>query len=557
MTPLFKDLLEKHTPTVNPHVMEGLACSYMKQAEQYIDTVLRSASKSFPEGLEYAGYERCTPQEEFDEVTRPKNNRRTFDLARSDLFLVKYFFKFQGVDLGPRYIYLPFVSDGGLMHLGGALYHVTPVLSDKVISPGYDSIFVRLLRDKITFKRCYHSIVVNGIREVTQVVWSSIYRKARETGTSVPTTTRANTCLMHYLLARYGFTETFKRYAGFVPIAGVDDEINDQLYPKDKWVICESSQIKPKTYLGSFYNATRLRLAIPIEHWNSSVQSMVAGFYYTVDHFPDRITRAHLDHEFTWMILLGHIIFSGVYSEGNLFAKITEHFTSLSEYVDQIVVVKLREIGYEITDFYDLLFLVMRNFNEWVVQSGQSSTSMFGKTLEVLYYVLYDITAGIFRTNFRLNKLMTSKKANGSALTSKDIIAALNRNLKMGAIYGLASGKIVTGSVSYSGDHMYPKITSILAEQESLPGATRGRKKRRSVNESHHFNPSMYVAGSLLFFSKSNPSPTTRCNPFVNLDMATATILPTPDFTPQLEKLDRMFRELAPEDAAPILDMEP
>jgi len=85
-------MIDQYAPRVNREVMEGLACTYMKYVENYIDSVFRSASKSFPGCLSYQGYERCTPEEEYREVSKARNSKRTFDIAKSDVYLVKYFF---------------------------------------------------------------------------------------------------------------------------------------------------------------------------------------------------------------------------------------------------------------------------------------------------------------------------------------------------------------------------------------------------------------------------------------------------------------------------------
>lgn len=523
MEPLFARLVEAHTPKVNDHVMRGLATTYMSKAEEYIHKVFTSASKSFPQGLTYVGYERCTPEEEYNEITKVKNNKRIYDLAKSDIYLMKYKFAFQDQLLPDRHVYLPFVGDAGIFSLGGALFHITPVLSDKVISPGFDSIFVRLLRDKIIFKRCYHSLIIDGVRETTHVIWSQIYRKPRD-NKKVPITTKALTTVPHYLFAKLGFTETFRRFTGSVPIVG-EDEINENTYPKESWVICESSQVKPKTYMGDFYEPTRIRLAIKKDAWNTTTKALVVGLFYVIDHFPARFKPNYLDSQSLWMILLGHIVFSGLYGENKLFTNIQEHFMSLDDYVDTIVIEKLKENDYHVNDFYDLLALILGIFNNLVLDSEHSALSMYGKSLEVLYYVLYDITAGIFKVNFRLSKLASKKK-----LILKDVVETFNKNMKMGAIFGLSSGKIIAEGVSYSGDHMYPKITSKLTEQESLPGAARGKSKRLVVGEDKHIDVSMVFAGSALFLSKSNPTPTNRVNPYINIDLATGTILPNPKF---------------------------
>ena len=535
MNQLFARLCEKHTPKVNDHVMRGLATLYMQKAEEYIDKVFRSASRSFPQGLTYIGFERCSPEEEYNEITKVKNNKRIYDLAKSDLYLVKYKFAFQDQPLPDRYVYLPFVGDAGIFSLGGALFHITPVLSDKVISPGFDSIFVRLLRDKIIFKRCYHSLIIDGVRETTHVIWSQIYRKPRD-NKKVPITTKAVTTIPHYLFAKFGFTETFRKYAGFVPVVG-EDEINENNYPKDNWIICESSQVKPKSFIGDFYEPTSIRLAIRKDMWTPTTKALVVGFFYCIDHFPNRFKPSYLDSQSLWMILLGHIVFSGLYGENKLFTSIQEHFMSLDDYVDTIVVEKLKENNYHVDDFYDLLALILGIFNNLVLDSEHSALSMYGKSLEVLYYVLYDITAGIFKVNFRLSKLASKKP-----LIIKDVVETFNKNMKMGAVFGLSSGKIISESVSYSGDHMYPKITSKITEQESLPGATRGKSKRLVVGEDKHIDISMVFAGSALFLSKSNPTPTNRVNPFINIDLSTGTILPQEKFLEVSAKTDALLR---------------
>lgn len=521
--------------------MDGLAVKMIPLGEQYIDDVFRSASKSFPQGLEYIGYEVCSPQEEFNEITRLKNNKRIYDLACSNLRLVKYFFKFQGKELPPRYIQLPFVNDGGIIYLGGSCFHISPVLTDKVISPGMSTIFVRLLRDKVNFERCYHSLFINNKLETVQIVWSRIYRKSAEID-KMPVTTDAKTSVVHYLLAKYGFKEMFQRFTGFVPVIGTE-EINETTYPKDKWVICRSSGAKPSTCKDQFYEPTKNKIAVPIEHWNDLTQSFVAGVFYVMDHFPQRIAPSYVNKESLWKFLLGHIIFSGVYGEGKLHDMILEHFNSLDEYVDDIIIKKLEEIGYNINDFYDLLALILRHFNDWVINAAESMVSLNGKTFDILYYALFDITSAIFKTNFRLNKLATSK-----ILTEKEIIETMNKQLKMGAIFGLTRANVTASSVNYSGDNKIPKITSLVSMQQSISGATRGKRTRLVVDSSKRIHPSMVEAGSLLFLSKSNPTPAVKANMYINLDLASGTILPKEKFEELRKKTDLLLKGVIPED---------
>jgi hypothetical protein len=209
--------------------------------------------------------------------------------------------------------------------------------------------------------------------------------------------------------------------------------------------------------------------------------------------------------------------------------------------VDNIIIKKLHEIGYEVEDFYELMALILRHFNDWIIAASESITSVYGKTMEVLYYVLFDITSAIFLTNFRLNKLSTKKQ-----LTAKEIIETMNKRLRTGAIFRLNRSNIAVSTVSYSGDNMYPKITSVVVQQQSISGATRGPKKRTVVDATKRIHPSMVEVGSMLSLPKSNPTPVVRANMYMSLDLRTGTILPKPEFEELRTKTERMLKGILP-----------
>jgi len=73
---LFRQLLEQESPKMNTVMVRGLAVNRVAKIEEYIENVFKSAAKSFPPGLEYIGYRRCSPIEEYTESTRSRNNKR-------------------------------------------------------------------------------------------------------------------------------------------------------------------------------------------------------------------------------------------------------------------------------------------------------------------------------------------------------------------------------------------------------------------------------------------------------------------------------------------------
>lgn len=514
------ELMEDNIRPFNRKVMDGLAIVYLEKSLEYIDRVMTTAIKH--DELIYHGCDVCTPAEEYLEVTKLRNNKRTYDLAKSDLFLAKFVFSFQGEMLPTKYIYIPYVRDAGILFLKGSKMHITPVLNDKVISPGISTLFVRLLRYKIIFKRCYHAIKVDGTKEVLNVIWSDIYRKTTDRKT--PITTKANSCIVHYLLGKYGLTKTFKLFLNVDVCSGIG-QVNRKRFTKDKWVICESTGLKPKTHIESLYEPSKLWLAIPREQWNDDVKVTVTGFYYVVDHFPERVTLDMLDDPDIWKILLGHILFSGNYGENKLYSDVSEHFKSIDEYVDEIVIEKLKDGGYDIKDFYELLNFINIKFNDFITNTSVSALSMYGKSLEVLYYTLYEITSDIFNVSYKLSK----PKMRGP-LTINNIKEIFNKNMRMRAIRSLGPSKPGIETVNYSGDHKYFKLTSKISEQETVPGSNDGGKKRVSLGQDKHLDVSALEAGSVLFLAKSDPTPTNKINPFVNIDLKTGDILPNKDF---------------------------
>lgn len=542
MNRLFAELVNQQTPKYNPLIVNGLACVLVPYAQEWLHVIFQEAAKSFPKGLTYDGCERCTPREEFFEATKVRNNKRQIDLADSDIFLVKYKFSFEdehGVKqaIPDRYMYLPFVNEAGILSLSGTKIHLNPVLSDKVISPNINGVFVRLMRDRITFRHVGHSVLVDNQRETFNVVWSGIYRKQTK-DRSAPPTTNAYSSIAHYLFARDGLTKTFEKYAGFVP--GVGHYTPGQEFDPNM-VICRSSyygtQHRPSTVIGGYgYKPSDLYLEIPKQHWNSKTAALVSGFFYVVDHFPDRMQADRVDSKFLWSVLLGNIIFSGVYSEAKLFENIREHFLSLDDYLDGMVQVKLREIGWKVDDFYDLIAKIMMDFPSILFGSQMDTNSMFNKNAELLYYMLAEIAFKIFKVNYQLRKSKAKKP-----LSYRTVSEAFNKIMTARSIFNLQKNKMIAENVSYCGDHKYPKLTSKITEQEAGSSKFRKKAKRVVLSESNHIHSSMVEAGNALFLSKSNPMPNAHINPYVQIDMSTGTLIPDPQFAKCLEELQAML----------------
>jgi len=536
-------LVDEDTPDLNYDTARGLATSHMKHMETYLDKVFQVASRDFPEGVTYLGCSRCTPEQEYSEATKRRNTvrglkKRTksiYETARSDLYLMKYKFAFNGKPLPDKLIYLPFVGDAGTIYISGSRFNISPVLSDRVISIDTRSVFVRLIRDKFTFERLNYSYDTNEKREIVQVVHSRIYHTSsnNKAKPSVPALTTA----VHYLFCKYGLTETFKNFLGFEPI--VVEKIVRSEWPDDQWVICDSRKIKPRCFNKFDYTPTNLSLVIPKHHYTNEVKSYVAAFFYVLDHFPMWISKQHIDHPRQWMLALGHMLFPAHTNHGRLYDDVSNHIESLDEYIDPIMRSKLEEIDIHVSDMYEFLAYIVRTINDMLVNYRDSVKSLYNKELSVVYHIAYDITSALFKAHFKLKS--QAKKG----LTERDVDNILSTHLKPGLIYGITKKSGVVSSNSYSGDNMAFKITSPLVSQSNSSNRmTRSKNSDRAAihDPSKKMHVSIAEVASYSGMPKSEPTGRGKINHHCRTDHK-GVIVRNPKFVKLLDEVQAMMDE--------------
>lgn len=506
------DYIHEQFPKFNRTICDGLATEHLRVVERYIDRIWRCAEPGFPEGLRYEGYQRATPYEEFQVAPAKQKSKRIFEMARSDIYLVKYLFSYHGEMLPPRYLYLPFVRDGGIITLMGSTFSVSPVLADRAISVGVDSLFVPLNRDKLVFRRRLHHFMINGERTNSYIVWSNIYHAQRDRSKQGMNFLNMDATPVHYLLARFGFTRTFAEFANASVFVGRSNEITEEKFPSNEWYICRSCGIKPSGLKWRTYYPNDITLAVRKSEYTFTVSSMIAAFFYIVDHFPDRISPEYVDDVTMWRVTLGKVAIDQTTSEGKLLNNVEAHLTSLDGYVDYMVKDWLREDGIEVNDIYDLFIYVIDVMPEFLAQSGSEISSMYGKRLTLLRYVMMDVIKGIF------NFMFAFKTGAKKEVTVTEIKNAMNRYLKPRLVIRMNRGHGEVGSISSPGDNKVFKITGCIVLQANTTQST--KHSTRNIDPSKFLHASIAEVGSFNNLPKSSPTGTSRINPYVRIDDA-------------------------------------
>jgi hypothetical protein len=535
------ELVHQRTHKINPRVAEGYAVQPMKLVEGYVDRIFRTAAVDFPPELKYLGYMRCTPHEEYSEITKRLNkqqsntNRSTFELARSDLYMVKYMFSFNGEELDPRYLYLPFCGPAGMITIRGSTFAISPVAADNGISVGDDHLFIPLTRLKVTFRRVPHHFMRNGERETAYVVWSKIHQSKPPKGVKIPV--QGHTTIPHYIFAKYGVTETFRRFLDAEVVVGDAMSVNQTTHPPEEWVVCASAysaMFRPQGVRDRNYVAPDIRLAIRKEKYDLTAISMIGGFFYVADRFPERMLPDYVDETRQWIILLGHLLFGPTKGEGKLAEEMIVHMRAVDGYMDAESKNNLAEAQIDVEDTYQLFFHLIATFSHRVTQSRTEVSSLYGKRLTVLRYVLKDLTEAI--NNFMFKVASPKKKA----LTKLDANKMLRDMLKTMLVMGINKDHIEVSSTAVPGDNMYFKVTSMMALQTDSKGG-RGKSSTSPNDPTKHLHVSIAEVGSYSTMSKSDATGRRKINPYVKTD-ENDTIIRDPDKIELLESVQRMIQ---------------
>ena len=513
-------IFEKILPKPNQRIVNGFAAEQLNHdtravsmAEEYIDLVMRSTARDFPESVKYIGFKRCTPAEEFKTMaSRLKGRRKTpmHELSPSDTYMVRYEFEFEGESIH-RYLLLPYVNHGGYIRLKGSKFYISPVLIDRSISIKGRTLFIPLTSARLNFERLLYSIIQDDVCVPIPIVHSKIYsispeKRAENGGGKVAIDPKWT--MVHYMLCMYGFYDTFQRFLNIRPIVG-EGEINSETYPEKEWCIFRSTGMKPKSYKLSGYIASDLRIAIKRCDLNENVLAFIGTVFYVVDHFPQRMSPEYIDSKRLWKTLLGYSIFVDAPTEAKLVEDIDRNLASLDSYIDNKTQKDLAMDGLHVNDIYDLFFYVIENMEMLMRDTDQ--TSMYNKRIVLLRYVLYDIVSRISKTKFDLNAV---KKQ----LTMKDVNRIFSARLKPELIFNIRSGKDhgeVT-TIDTPGDNILFKATTNLV----LQNRTTANKGRESVqaDASNKLHASIAEIGSYLNQPKTTPFGRSRINLFANLD---------------------------------------
>ena len=215
-----------------------------------------------------------------------------------------------------------------------------------------------------------------------------------------------------------------------------------------------------------------------------------------------------------------------------------KHMISLDEYVDEMVHDDFKRIGFaQIDSVYKLFIFIVQNFNLMVSEVNKiaTSNSFYGKQLQVLQFLLFNIVKAINRCYFELNSLRIEQDRDPNKNIKDDDIRKILNNIRPEEIMRIKEHAEII-PVEDPTDLPLLKLGRIVVPQEKSD-KLRTAKTSFDVNSPENkLNASLIEAGAALDMAKADPAGRNRINLFVNLS-DDLTIIPNPKLEPIMSEL--------------------
>lgn len=536
LDPHLESLIKQKQTPMNKTVTSGLVKKHMDGALSYLDRVFHSAFGSFRSNVVYRGYQQCKPEEEYRFKLKRNGgsspSKARYELSRSDLGLVKFFFEVDGRPVRPLYLYIPFCDETGLIHLRGTAHTISMVIEDPGLSITRDGCFFKVTCDKITINRIAHTFVREEIG-ITQrrtrrdihlsIPYGRLYRAKQNkanTSKTAPVVT-----LPHYLFGKFGVTYTFKRYLGLDVVYGTESDITSDKYPDSEWTRYYSAKEPHPNNRKPAHPWVPSSAAIAIRTTQPTplAELMVGGFFYVADCYTHEFSPYDSDQPIHWRLMMGKMVFNKSVKHIQMTEYLEPHFLSLDSYLDDIAKARFEEQGIVCEDIYEYMVFVMSQLD--TLLNTTNLASMYGKELTVLPYVLSPIVHGIFYTKFGLMQQCKQTRTDPTTgeeimvFTERQVNDTLNLNLKPEAIYQIkrASHGEISTVTSPSDNKMFKINNRIVLQQNASRGAGK-RSESPMTDESKALDVSIAVVCAYLHLTKPEPSGRSYVNVFMPYD---------------------------------------
>ncbi len=149
-----------------------------------------------------------------------------------------------------------------------------------VISPSYDRVFVRLLKDKLTFLAESKNFILNNEKVPGIIIHTNIVKT--NAMNIVDNIGKPLTAISLYILGKYGFKRTMDKFLGTDKWIVTTDNVD---HLREEYNVFESTKIKPRSLKMVAYVGHDVKICIHKSiKLNNFIENFVISYYY-IYHF--------------------------------------------------------------------------------------------------------------------------------------------------------------------------------------------------------------------------------------------------------------------------------
>lgn len=531
-------------PKFNKRLTDGFIHRELQSVEREVVDMFRTAVSSISanEDLKYIRHQICGPEEMYRIITQ---KTKAYETARSDLFLVKFFFEFRGEPLPELYLFLPYCDEDGLMYLRGSLNQITPVLIDSGLSvTRKNGIFCQLSGVKFTINHENFYFRQVSLDQFGQPSYHPMNMNIPATELYKPTSARkemsslvTKATLGSYIFGVMGVEKAFDHYTKCEVTFGEVDAILSQYTKDDRWSVYTVSGMMnkkcriPKGQWTSPDIAIAVRSKDPERTTPPQLAVQLAGaFLFAADTQPENFDVETIASPYAWRVIVGRCYLKRSIPRNKVLNDMEPHFYSVMRYMDERSKRRLKRENIPCDNLLDLFAHLMIHMSTIVAETNKAS--IYHKEINILRYILSSISESIFYFSFNLQ--------NNSTLTINKVLEQF-KNIGIDSFHKVKKDFAGLNPITYAGDNALTKISGNVLLQTAAARRQTAGHDNIFTDPTKIADASIVEAGSFLFLPKPDPTGRSRLNFMLRLNEDNQ-IVPKPHLVPFMDYVQTNLR---------------
>ncbi len=540
------DMCSNALPKFNKYTLRGYRQQQIAKIPKMLDMIFGEAVKRFGVNergeptVKYIGHRFLAPEEVIASDAQNPKYSNYVEVLRTEQTLAEFEFEYGG-DRFFTPIYIPHLSEDALI-VNGSKYYVMFALTDKIFyhivkNPG---IGIKILCAHLRFWRMFRYSIRSTRGEVygDQILGAKIHLREYQY-----TADDLQTALILYPLVKFGLKGTLERY-------GIDPsqiQIVTDVTPQDEdlnygyfWIPITADEEAAK-WNGIFLKVHNDILAIAKKTNGRIKIQIVVALHYILTYFSRCKSTIYTDRHklvqfltedpdfMVYKVILGKTVFGINYeSEVQVAGHIQDHLQSLEIYMDPATQEKLRSIGIECKDVYDLIHYVSLHMDEYVANYFPSN--VYDKQMNVLDLLLGNMVNTLFTRIYQ----KTNNRKGDKPFTLAQIASSLRVGAKVFNRLYLCAGLIASNPSVFNDNGLLAvlgrrkRATFSTARAGSNSGIRRkgGSDTNLLQDPEHRTHSSLYIVESGSRTQTTDPTKSGTINGFLIVDPNGNLIIP-------------------------------